>query len=484
MDRAFLLQAWPENPAFRERLALEEGATAKAALAYFDIMYGPWDRLAHRETFVGDHTHPSGAGFYPEDLTKEEWDAYLEAHPDEKENLMSWYTVIRREGDKLVALPYSQVYRQELEQAALRLKEAANLTDNDSLRDFLTKRAGSFLSDDYYESEIAWMDLDSRIEVTIGPYEVYEDEFIAQKTAFEAFITVSDSEASAALDKFKSLLPDMETNLPIPDELKTERGTESPIAVVDLVYAGGDTRSGVQTIAYNLPNDERIRKAKGSKKVMLRNVMTAKFESILVPVAGEVMDASQMDLLSAEAFFQETVFHELSHGLGPAYVTGTQKEVREAIQEHYSALEEAKADVMGAYNVLFMVDRNEFPPEFRNEFLLTYFAGLFRSVRFGTAEAHGKGAALQINYFLDNEAATLGEDGKFTADLEVLEKSIADLVREICMIQAAGDKEKAGALLAERGKLTPRIQQALDRLVTVPVDIRPVYTPGGEMPSS
>jgi hypothetical protein len=188
--------------------------------------------------------------------------------------------------------------------------------------------------------------------------------------------------------------------------------------------------------------------------------------------------------LSAEAFFQETVFHELSHGLGPAYVTGTQKEVREAIQEHYSALEEAKADVMGAYNVVFMVDRNEFPPEFRNEFLLTYFAGLFRSVRFGTAEAHGKGAALQINYFLDNEAATLGEDGKFTADLEVLEKSIADLVREICMIQAAGDKEKAGALLAERGKLTPRIQQALDRLVTVPVDIRPVYTPGGEMPSS
>jgi hypothetical protein len=276
----------------------------------------------------------------------------------------------------------------------------------------------------------------------------------------------------------------MEANLPIPDELKTERGTESPIAVVDLVYAGGDTRSGVQTIAYNLPNDERIRKAKGSKKVMLRNVMTAKFESILVPVAGEVMDASQMDLLSAEAFFQETVFHELSHGLGPAYVTGTQKEVREAIQEHYSALEEAKADVMGAYNVLFMVDRNGFPPEFRNEFLLTYFAGLFRSVRFGTAEAHGKGAALQINYFLDNETAVLGEDGKFTADLEVLEKSIADLVREICMIQAAGDKEKAGALLAERGKLTPRIQQALDRLVTVPVDIRPVFALGGEMPSS
>ena len=353
-------------------------------------MYGPWDRLAHRETFVGDHPHPPGAGFYPEDMTKQEWDAYLEAHPDEKEALMSWYTVVRRDGDKLVALPYSQVYRPELGGAATTLKEAADLTENESLRDFLTKRADSFLSDDYYESEIAWMDLDSRIEVTIGPYEVYEDELIAQKTAFEAFVTVSDPEASSALDKFKSLLPAMEMNLPIPDELKTERGAESPIAVVDLVYAGGDTRAGVQTIAYNLPNDERIRKSKGSKKVMLRNVMKAKFESILVPVAGEVMNASQVDLLSAEAFFQETVFHELSHGLGPAYVTGTRKEVREAIQEHYSALEEAKADVIGAYNILYMVDRKEFPPEFRDDFLVTYFAGLFRSVRFGTGEAHGQ----------------------------------------------------------------------------------------------
>jgi hypothetical protein len=480
IDRIFLRQAWSENPAFRERLARQKGATVEAALAYFDIMYGPWDRLAHRETFVGDHPHPPGAGFYPEDLTHEEWNTYLETHPDEKEALMSWYTVVRREDDKLVALPYSEVYRQELEQAALRLKEAAELTGNESLRDFLAKRADSFLSDDYYESEIAWMDLDSRIEVTIGPYEVYEDEFIAQKTAFEAFVTISDPEASAALDKFKSLLPDMEMNLPIPDELKTERGIESPIAVVDLVYAGGDTRAGIQTIAYNLPNDERIRKEKGSKKVMLRNVMKAKFESILVPVAQEVMDASQMDLLSPEAFFQETVFHELSHGLGPAYVTGTEKEVREAIQEHYSALEEAKADVMGAYNILYMVDRDEFPPEFRNEFLLTYFAGLFRSVRFGTSEAHGEGAALQLNTFLDNDAAALGEDGRFTVKLEVLDKAIMDLVREICMIQAAGDKEKAAALLEERGQITPRIQQALDRLVALPVDIRPTYTAAGE----
>jgi hypothetical protein len=479
MDRAFLLQAWPENASFRERLSQQEGDHVESALAYFDVMYGPWDRLAHREPFVGSHPHPPGAGFYPEDLTKEELEAYIEAHPDQKESLMSWYTVIRREGDQLVARPYSEVYRDELEPAAQRLREAAELTDNSSLKDFLTKRAASFLSDDYYESEIAWMDLDSRIEVTIGPYEVYEDELMAQKTAFEAFVTVSDPEASAALDKFKSLLPDMEMNLPIPDELKTVRGTESPIAVVDLVFAGGDTRSGVQTIAYNLPNDEKIRSSKGSKKVMLRNVMKAKFESILVPVAGEVMNASQLPLLSAEAFFQETVFHELSHALGPGFVTGTDKEVREALQEIYSALEEAKADVMGAYNILYMIDREQFPAEFRNEFLATYFAGLFRSIRFGTAEAHGKGAALQLNYFLTKETATLGDDGKFTVDLPALEKAITELVREICLIQAAGDKDK-GVKLLEMGKVTPDIQQALDRLSSVPVDIRPFYVGAAE----
>ena len=213
---------------------------------------------------------------------------------------------------------------------------------------------------------------------------------------------------------------------------------------------------------------------------MLRNVMKAKFESILTPVAREVMTESQVGLLSAEVFFQATVFHELSHGLGPAHVTGTDRPVREALQEQYTALEEAKADVMGAYNILYMIDREEFPAEFRNQFLVTYFAGLFRSVRFGTSEAHGKGAATQLNVFLHEEAATLGEDGKFTVDLRALEVAIRDLVREICMIQAAGDKEKAAALLEERGRITPMVQQALDRLGSVPVDIRPVYVAAGE----
>jgi hypothetical protein len=272
----------------------------------------------------------------------------------------------------------------------------------------------------------------------------------------------------------------MEDNLPIPDELKTERGAESPIRVVDLVFSGGDTRAGVQTIAFNLPNDEKIRSEKGSKKVMLRNMMKAKFDSILVPVAEQVLDASQLDLLSGEAFFQQTVFHELSHALGPGYVTGTQTEVRDALQEHYSGIEEGKSDVMGAYNILFMIDRGEFPAEFRDQLLATYFAGLFRSVNFGTGEAHGKGAAVQINTFLDKGVATIGEDGKFLVDLGALETAIGELVRDICLLQASGDREAAAAFMEARAKVTPEIRQALDRLDSVPVDIRPVFTAAGE----
>jgi hypothetical protein len=481
IDQIFLLQAWPENPSFRNRLLRQEGDLATAALEYFDIMYGPWDRQAHREPFVGTVPHPPGAGYYPEDLSRREFEAYLEAHPEAEKDLMSWYTVVRRDGENLIAIPYSEIYREHLVKAAELLREASAAAENESLKRFLANRAESFLSDDYYQSEKDWMDLDSRIEVTIGPYEVYEDELMAQKTAFEAFITVSDPEASEALAKFKQLLPAMEMNLPIPDELKSERGAESPIRVVDLVYSAGDTRAGVQTIAFNLPNDERIRTEKGSKKVMLRNVMKAKFQSILLPIASEVIHESQIDQLSAEAFFQETVFHELSHGLGPGFVKGKDSlEVREALQELYSTVEEAKADAMGAFNILYMIDREEFPREFRNQLLVTYFAGLFRSVRFGTGEAHGRGAATQINYFLEKDAAQLKENGKFLVNLGKLEKSIRDLVEEICLLQSAGDKEQANRLLTEKGRLTPPIDQVLDRLADIPVDIRPVFTGAGE----
>jgi hypothetical protein len=332
------------------------------------------------------------------------------------------------------------------------------------------------------------MDLDSPVEITIGPYETYEDELLGLKATFEAFVTVSDPKASADLARFKNYLPDMEQHLPIDDAMKTKRGAESPIRVVDLVFTAGDARKSVQTIAFNLPNDEKVRKEKGAKKVLLRNLIATKFNVIMRPIGERILDSSQIVHLDDQAFFQEVLFHELSHSLGPAFTTvnGEQVDVRLALADTYSALEEAKADVMGAYNVLYMIERGEFPATLRDKLLVSYFAGLFRSVRFGVEEAHGKGAALQINRLVEAGAATVDPTtGKFKVDLGKIEGAIADLVRDICTIQHQGDKAAAEALLAKYGQVSPATQRALDGLtgprIGIPVDIRPYYPVAGEI---
>ena len=272
----------------------------------------------------------------------------------------------------------------------------------------------------------------------------------------------------------------MEKNLPIPDEVKTVRGAESPIRVVDLVYTSGDARKSVQTIAFNLPNDERVRKEKGAKKVMLRNIIKTKFDVIMTPIAKQLVDPSQLQYLSAEAFFQEVLFHELSHSLGPAFTTvdGEKVEVRVALGASYSALEEAKADVMGAWNILFMIDKGEFPKEFREQLLLSYFAGLFRSVRFGVAEAHGQGAALQINRFLEEGAAVYdSKTNTFKVDFDKLTASIEKLVRDICMLQHEGDKAKVDETFKKYGVMSKPMERALKKLDGIPVDVKPIYKP-------
>lgn len=478
LDPVFDQQAWAGYAAHRESLVANTSDLGKAKLAYFDIMRGPWDRQDHHAPFATEGARPPGAGFYPEDLSADDFDAYLSAHPDQRAELENLVTVVRREGDKLVAVPYSKAYAQWLEPAAQKMEAAAKLTKNKSLATFLNSRAKAFRDDDYYPSDKDWMDLDSLVEITIGPYETYEDSLKGFKAAFEAFVTVSDPEAASRLVKFKGLLPEMEKHLPIPDEIKTVRGAESPIRVVDLVYTSGDARKSVQTIAFNLPNDERVRKEKGAKKVMLRNIIKAKFERIMTPIAGRILNEDQLQYLSSEAFFQEVLFHELSHSLGPAFteVDGKKVEVRMALGASYSALEEAKADVMGAWNILFMIERGEFDKSFREQLLLSYFGGLFRSVRFGVSEAHGQGAALQINRYLEEGAATFSE-GRFTVDFDKLEASIQSLVHDICMAQHVGDKGAVDALFAKYGVMSPPMAEALGSLDGIPVDLSPVYAP-------
>lgn len=481
LDPVFDLQAWAENPTHRTRLTQDTTETGRIRLEYFDIMRGPWDRQDHHRPFAVDKPRPPGGGFYPEDLTAQDFRAYVQAHPDQADALQSLFTLVRRDGNRLKAVPYSQAFAEWLEPAAKELELAAEATANESLSRFLRSRAQAFRTDDYYASDKDWMDLDSRVEVTIGPYETYEDHLLGLKASFESFVTVSDPEASAKLQKYKDLLPAMERNLPVPDEVKTERGRESPIRVVDLVFTSGDARKSVQTIAFNLPNDERVRKEKGAKKVLLRNLIETKFDKILAPIAQEIMVPEQAVQLDARAFFNQVLFHELSHSLGPATVEidGERKEVRFALGASYSPIEECKADVMGAYNVLYMIERGELPADFKQTFLLSYFAGLFRSVRFGVAEAHGKGAAVQINRYLASGAAKV-EDGRFRVEPDELERSITELTRDLVMLQHAGDKAGADAMLQMMGVVSPPMKDALDRLDDVPVDIRPIYPLAGE----
>ncbi len=484
MDEIFLRQVWTGNAALRARLAELSGPEAEAARDYFAVNFGPWDRLDEMEPFLGDRPHPPGAGYYPDDLGKEELEAWLAEHPEDGAAFTSLMTVIRRQDPDLVAIPYSTAYREWLEPAAASLRRAAALTGNESLRGFLTARADAFLSDDYYESDVAWMDLDSPVEVTIGPYETYEDGLFGYKAAFEAFVTVASAEESARLERFKALLPWLERNLPIPEEHKNlDRGSESPIRVVDVLYVGGDSKAGVQTLAFNLPNDERVREEKGSKKVLLRNVLQAKFDQILVPIAERVLPADDAARVSFGAYMAEVLHHELSHGLGPGKITlgDRDTEVRLELRELYSTMEEAKADVMGIYDILALIEKGEIPAEVRASLEPTYVAGLFRAARFGVHEAHGRGVVSQFNYLLEQGALEVDAEGRFRTVGERFDSIIRDLLHEMLMLQATGDYDGTAEFLDTYGVASEALLAAIDKLGDVPVDIRPVYPQAEEL---
>ena len=478
MDTLFAAQATPCRAALEARIAELPTALQPGARRYFAINYGPWDRRFDREPFYGTWEHPEGANFYPRGLTAEEKAAIA----DPANGLDGLFTMVRRGDDgALRAVPYSRFFRTELERAAALLREAAGLTTNASLRAFLESRADAFLSDDYYASDMLWMDLDSAVEITIGPYETYEDGLFGYKAAFEAFVTVTDPDESARLARFKDELPWLENRLPIPDEHKNpNRGSDSPIRVVDEVYSAGDTRAGIQTIAFNLPNDERVREAKGSKKVLLRNVMKAKFDRILLPIAGELVVREQMDDLTSESFFLHTLWHEMSHGLGPGRITvdGRETEVRLELKEHYSTLEEAKADAMGEWAIfaLHAAGRDYFPEDIVAAQAATYLAGLFRSVRFGIGEAHGQANAIQFNYLMEKGAVVWHADTqRFSIDTGVFVPAIEAMVKEICMLQATGDYEGTAAYIERHGGMPAVLETALRKLEDIPVDIEPVF---------
>jgi hypothetical protein len=483
MDPLFLRQVWSGNEALRQKLEADKSVAGRQRLHYFLINNGPWSRIDKNEPFIEGvpGEKPAYANYYPADMTKEEFNSWVETLPEaEKHKATAFFWLIRRGADnKLTTVPYSQAYKEFLEPAAKLLSEAAALTTNATLKNFLSKRAAAFASDDYYESDVAWMDLDSPIELTIGPYETYEDEFYSYKAAFEAYVTLRDEAESAKLAKFSGYLQELENNLPMDPKYRNPKlGAASPIRVVNEVFSSGEGNSGVQTAAYNLPNDERVVKEKGSKRVMLKNVQEAKFEKTLVPISKVVLDPAQRSGLSFEAFFTHILAHELMHGLGPHNITigGEQTTVRKQLKELSSAIEEAKADITGLWALQYLIDKGIVDKSMENALYTTYLASNFRSVRFGITEAHGKGVALQFNYLTDEGGIKFNEQaGTFSIDAGKIKEAVRKLTHDILTLQAEGSYDKAKEMLDKYGVIRPQMQAALDRLSSVPVDIEPNF---------
>ena len=493
IDQIFWRQVSEENPGIMARLeqqASRAGATAldRAGYEYFIANRGRWDRLAEDEPFIAPFgpagAKPLGAAFYPSDMTKEEFERYIAAHPEQKDALQGLFTVVRRQGDRLTAIPYSQYYRDLLNPAAQKLREAAALTNNASLRSYLTQLATAFGTDNYRPSDIAWMDLNGPIEVVIGPYEVYEDELFNLKASYESFITVVDKPESDKLAVYAQHLPEMERNLPEPEEYKNpNRGAESPIRVVQEIFTAGDARRGVQTAAFNLPNDEFVREQKGSKKVLLKNVMDAKFRQSGRPIALRVLDDSLTQHVSFDAFFNHVLFHELSHGLGPGLITrpnGERVDVRILLQNLYSSIEECKADVLGIWNILYARDKRLLTSFSEQQLFATYAGLMFRSMRFGIDQAHGRGTAVQWNWMREKGAITPVAGGRYTIDVAKMKSATRELATELLTIQATGDLERARRLLDRYGVSTSEIDSVNARLADIPVDIWPVFPAAGE----
>ncbi|HYU99637.1 MAG TPA: hypothetical protein VE977_12475 [Pyrinomonadaceae bacterium] len=488
LDPLFLRQAWSGNDELHKKLESDKSAVGRQRLHYFLINDGPWSRLDENEPFIEGvpPQKPSQANFYPDDITKDEFNSWLAGLSDsEKEKATGYFYTIRRDaGGKLMSVPYNEEYREFLEPAAKLLREAAALATNQTLKDFLSKRADAFSSNDYYASDVAWMDLKGPIDVTIGPYETYEDELFGYKAAFEAYVTLTDAAESAKLQKFSQHLQELENNLPMEPRYRNPKlGAASPMRVVNEVFASGEGNNGVQTAAFNLPNDERVVKEKGSARIMLKNVQDAKFNKVLIPITRVVLTTAQQRAVAFDSFFTHILMHELMHGLGPHNITvaGQATTVRLQLKELYSSIEEAKADVTGLWALQYLIDKGVIGKQMQRTLYTTYLASMFRSVRFGLTESHARGVAMQFNYFTDEGAINFdAKTGKFSADDAKMKEAVRKLTHDLLTIEAEGSYDKAKAILDKYSLIRPEMKGALDRLIEVPVDIEPIFPLAGK----
>jgi hypothetical protein len=474
MDEIYWMEAFGnKNELFQEEM---DQHTKK----FLEINYGPWERLNNNEPFLeGYGPKPAGANFYPDDMTKEEFEAW------DDDSKTSQYTLIRRSEDgNLKSIPYHVAFEEQIKKAADLINQVAELAEDPGLKNYLEKRAEALLTDEYYESDVAWMEMkNNTIEFIVGPIENYEDQLYGYKTAHESFILIKDKEWSGKLVKFAALLPGLQKDLPVEQKYKAETpGMDSDMNVYDAIYYGGDCNAGSKTIAINLPNDEKVRQTKGSRKLQLKNSMQAKFDKILVPISELLIAKEQRQHVKFDAFFENTMFHEVAHGLGLGSTVDKSSTVREALKETYTSIEESKADILGLWCVYRLNEMGELGEKEMMDNFVTFMAGIFRSVRFGAASAHGKANMMRFYYFQEKGAFERDETtGTYRVNFEKMKQAMLDLSETILTIQGDGDYEKAKQMIEEKGFIREALQRDLNRIneAGIPRDI--VFEQGAEV---
>ncbi|OLB84401.1 MAG: Zn-dependent hydrolase [Acidobacteriales bacterium 13_2_20CM_2_55_5] len=480
LEEIFWRQVDPEALTLYQSLAGSKSPRDQKLRRYLWINASRFDLLDQNKPFVGTASMPPGRGFYPQGLTREQIEQYVKDHPEKKAEIYSPTTLVRWHGDQLEGLPYHIAYRSFLEPAARDLREAATLSADPAFANFLRLRADALLSDDYLKSDLAWLDLkDPKFDIIFAPYETYEDGLLGVKASYGAAVLIRNPQESQKLALFQKYVADIQDTLPLaPEDRPSKRGLETPMEVMDAPYRAGDLRHGYQAVADNLPNDPRVHEQKGSKKIFFKNFMNARVNFVILPVAKRMLRPEQAAKVSGEGYLLATILHEMAHGLGPAFARAAagKTDIREAIGPVFGGLEEAKADVVGMFGLKWLVDHDVLPKEKLEEYYASYVGGIFRTVRFGAAEAHSQAELMEFNYLSERGAIQRESSGRYSIDYARMPQVLADLAKELLEIEATGDRERAERWFKKYTVMTPELQSSLKSAANTPVDIDPVFS--------
>jgi len=480
IESIYWRQSDPEAMTLYESLKNATTARDQMLRRFIYINGSRFDLLDENRPFVGTEPRPPGRALYPAGLTRAQIEAYVSAHPEKKAEIYGELTVVRRQGDDLVGIPYHVAFAPYLERAAKKLREAAELSDDPAFARFLRLRADALLSDDYFQSDLAWLELSNpKFDVIFAPYETYLDDLLGVKTSFGGSVLVRNEPESKKLELYQKYVPEIQEALPLSKEdLPSKRGLATPMEVMDAPFRSGDLLHGYQAVADNLPNDPRIHEQKGSKKIFFKNFMDARVNYVILPVAKRVMKPAQAANASADGILTHVILHEICHGLGPAFarVDGKQVDIRQAIGPAYSGLEEAKADVVGMFGLKWLVDHDALPKNRLEEYYVSYVASIFRTVRFGTGEAHGRAEMMEFNYLSERAAITRDAAGKYAVDFGKMPDAIAALAKELLEIEATGDRGRAENWFKKYDTMPAELTAGLASAKDVPVDIEPVFS--------